>query len=191
MIGVIDYRAGNAPSVTPWSTGVFDGSPPPRPRSTAERIILPASARSPSTSLVEQDLVSAPAIAVGDRIPSSASASASGCMRSTTRRATPTARLVPARPALPRPTGPGSAGTTCASPVRTLTADAPDGGHFYFVNSYHCVPSDPSDALGLTDYTVEFCSVVARDNVVATQFHAEKSGELGLALLRGFSGWEV
>ena len=39
-------------------------------------------------------------------------------------------------------------------------------------------------------YTTEFCSVVARDNVVATQFHAEKSGELGLALLRGFASWE-
>ena len=37
----------------------------------------------------------------------------------------------------------------------------------------------------------EFCSVVARDNVVATQFHAEKSGELGLALLRGFAAWDA
>ena len=60
----------------------------------------------------------------------------------------------------------------------------PADGHFYFVNSYYCVPGDPADALGVTDYTVEFCSVVARDNVVATQFHAEKSGALGLALLR-------
>ena len=55
------------------------------------------------------------------------------------------------------------------------------------MNSYYCVPDDPADVLGVTDYTVEFCSVVARDNVVATQFHAEKSGELGLALLRGFA----
>jgi glutamine amidotransferase len=37
---------------------------------------------------------------------------------------------------------------------------------------------------------VEFCSVVARDNVVATQFHAEKSGPLGLALLRAFARWD-
>ena len=69
-------------------------------------------------------------------------------------------------------------------------ASVPETGHYYFVNSYHCVPDDPADVLGVTDYTVEFCSVVARDNVVATQFHAEKSGELGLALLRGFAAWE-
>ncbi len=58
------------------------------------------------------------------------------------------------------------------------------------MNSYYCDPADPADALGLTDYTVEFCSVVARDNVVATQFHAEKSGPLGLSLLRAFSTWD-
>jgi glutamine amidotransferase len=52
------------------------------------------------------------------------------------------------------------------------------------------VPDETADALGVTDYTVEFCSVVARDNVVATQFHAEKSGPLGLSLLRNFAAWE-
>ncbi len=71
-----------------------------------------------------------------------------------------------------------------------LTAGAPEDGHFYFVNSYYCAPDDHADALGLTDYTVEFCSVVARGNVVATQFHAEKSGPLGLSLLRNFAAWE-
>jgi glutamine amidotransferase len=71
-----------------------------------------------------------------------------------------------------------------------LTAHVPDGGHFYFVNSYHCVPDNPADALGSTDYTVPFCSVVARENIVATQFHAEKSGPLGLSLLRAFSTWD-
>jgi glutamine amidotransferase len=71
-----------------------------------------------------------------------------------------------------------------------VTTGVPDAGHYYFVNSYYCVPEAPADALGLTDYTVEFCSVVARDNVVATQFHAEKSGTLGLALLRAFATWE-
>jgi glutamine amidotransferase len=71
-----------------------------------------------------------------------------------------------------------------------VAAGVPDEGHYYFVNSYYCAPDDPEDALGITDYTVEFCSVVARDNVVATQFHAEKSGSLGLSLLRAFATWE-
>ena len=63
-------------------------------------------------------------------------------------------------------------------------------GHFYFVNSFYCVPADPDDVLGVTEYGDPFCSVVARDNIVATQFHTEKSGRLGLALLRVFADWE-
>ena len=49
---------------------------------------------------------------------------------------------------------------------------------------------DPAHVLGTTEYGVEFCSIVARDNLIATQFHAEKSGELGLRLLRGFAAWD-
>jgi glutamine amidotransferase len=71
-----------------------------------------------------------------------------------------------------------------------VTAGVPSEGHFYFVNSYYCVPTDPADALGVTQYGLEFCSVVNRGNVVATQFHAEKSGELGLSLLRNFATWD-
>ena len=81
-----------------------------------------------------------------------------------------------------------SGGTRCGSRASTRSpSELPDDGHFYFVNSYYCAPTDPDDVLGVTDYGVEFCSVVARGNIVATQFHAEKSGALGLALLRGFA----
>jgi imidazole glycerol-phosphate synthase subunit HisH len=71
-----------------------------------------------------------------------------------------------------------------------VTAAVPDRGHFYFVNSYYADPRDATDALGRTEYGVEFASVVARDNVVATQFHAEKSGGLGLRLLESFASWD-
>ena len=71
-----------------------------------------------------------------------------------------------------------------------VTRALPESGHYYFVNSYHCAPAEPDDVLGVTDYGGEFCSVVARGNVIATQFHAEKSGTLGLALLRGFATWD-
>ena len=46
------------------------------------------------------------------------------------------------------------------------------------------------DVLGITEYGHEFCSVVASRNIVATQFHAEKSGRLGLGLLRAFAEWD-
>jgi cytochrome c553 len=73
---------------------------------------------------------------------------------------------------------------------KPVTTGLPDPTYCYFVNSYYAVPARPEDVLGTTDYGVEFCSVVARANLIATQFHAEKSGELGLRLLRGFAEWD-
>lgn len=71
-----------------------------------------------------------------------------------------------------------------------VTAGFPDGGHCYFVNSYFAAPTDPTDVLGETSYGVDFCSIVAHGNIVATQFHAEKSGSIGLALLAAFATWD-
>lgn len=64
------------------------------------------------------------------------------------------------------------------------------GGYFYFVNSYYADPADPTDVLGTTDYGLPFASVVGRGNFVATQFHVEKSGHLGLSVLRKFAAWD-
>jgi imidazole glycerol-phosphate synthase subunit HisH len=63
----------------------------------------------------------------------------------------------------------------------------PEAANFYFVNSFHAVPAQESDVAGLTEYGVEFASVVARGNVMATQFHIEKSGPVGLGLLTAFA----
>lgn len=63
----------------------------------------------------------------------------------------------------------------------------PDGSFFYFVHSYHPAPTDDSVVLGETEYQgVRFASVVGRDNVIATQFHPEKSGKWGLRLYENF-----
>ncbi len=72
-----------------------------------------------------------------------------------------------------------------------FTADLPSPAHFYFVNSYYAVPDRPQDVAGVTGYGLEFASVVARGNVMATQFHVEKSGPLGLALLGRFATMPV
>ena len=61
-----------------------------------------------------------------------------------------------------------------------------DGSYFYFVHSYFPQPDDPAVVIGETDYGIRFASVVARDNVVATQFHPEKSGDNGLKLYGNF-----
>ncbi len=64
--------------------------------------------------------------------------------------------------------------------------DIPDGSYFYFVHGYYPDPEDESLVVGKTTYGVEFASVIARDGLVATQFHPEKSGKVGLQLYRNF-----
>jgi glutamine amidotransferase len=61
-----------------------------------------------------------------------------------------------------------------------------DNSFFYFVHSFYPEPTDPEVVIGETDYGVTFPSVVAKDNVVATQFHPEKSGEAGLRMYGNF-----
>ncbi len=67
-----------------------------------------------------------------------------------------------------------------------LFEGVPDKSNFYFVHSYYPNPSDPSVTIGETEYGATFCTAVARDNLVATLFHPEKSGDLGLHLYDNF-----
>jgi len=62
----------------------------------------------------------------------------------------------------------------------------PDETNFYFVHSYYADPNDASAIAGTTEYGVSMCSVITKDNLVATQFHPEKSGELGLRMYSNF-----
>jgi imidazole glycerol-phosphate synthase subunit HisH len=62
-----------------------------------------------------------------------------------------------------------------------------DDSYLYFVHSYYAVPEDPSVTLTSTEYGVEFTSSVEKDNVMACQFHPEKSQRVGLRILKNFS----
>ena len=65
-----------------------------------------------------------------------------------------------------------------------------DCAEFYFVHSYYPVPAHPHCVLGETNYAgAVFASVFGRGNIVATQFHPEKSGRIGLKLLENFLRW--
>lgn len=65
------------------------------------------------------------------------------------------------------------------------------GSEFYFVHSYYPVPSDAALVVGRTQYAdATFASVLGRGNVIATQFHPEKSGKVGLKLLENFFKWD-
>ena len=64
-----------------------------------------------------------------------------------------------------------------------------EGQHAYFVHSYHLVPENAEDVIATADYGGPVTAMIARDNMVATQFHPEKSQALGLALITNFLKW--
>jgi glutamine amidotransferase len=199
MIDVIDYRAGNAPSVQyalehlGVACRLVDTADAV---AGSERIVLPGvgAARATLASLAENGLADAIAGRVRDGVPflgiciglqvlfDHSEEGDTDCLGWVPGRV----RRFPADRRVPQ-IGWNEVRTVRDHPVSRAL---PPSGHYYFVNSYYCEPADAADVLGVTDYGFEFCSVVARGNVVATQFHAEKSGELGLGLLRGFAGWD-
>jgi len=71
-----------------------------------------------------------------------------------------------------------------------IFASVPDGSHFYFVNSYVPAPSDDARIYATAEYGERFACVVGREGLVATQFHLEKSGPVGLRMLDNFCRWD-
>jgi glutamine amidotransferase len=61
---------------------------------------------------------------------------------------------------------------------------------FYFVHSYYPVPAAEHHIIGTTDYGIEFPSIIGHKNLIAMQFHLEKSGPPGLRILRNFCTWD-
>jgi imidazole glycerol-phosphate synthase subunit HisH len=200
MIDVIDYRAGNSPSVIYALERL--GLPcrlaaKPEEVAESERLVLPGVGAASATldSLRESDLLAALTQRVQqDKVPflgiciglqvlfehsEEGNTECLGWLPGRVRR-------FPAGQRVPQ-IGWNEVRFARSHPV---VAALPDQGHFYFVNSYYADPRHAADALGGTEYGVEFASVVARDNIVATQFHAEKSGRLGLRLLRDFASWD-
>ena len=62
--------------------------------------------------------------------------------------------------------------------------------YFYFVHSYYVSPDKKNDILATTSYGFDFVSAIARENMVAVQFHPEKSSKTGLKLLQNFLSWD-
>lgn len=68
-----------------------------------------------------------------------------------------------------------------------LFENIPPQSSFYFVHSYYPEPEDKTSVAGTTEYSVSFAAAYRKENVVAVQFHPEKSGEAGLRFLRNFA----
>jgi len=200
MIGVVDYRAGNAPSVLYALERL--GLPARLVDDAAgidavDRIVLPGvgAAAATMTSLGDSDLIGPLGRrVVDDGVPflgiciglqvlfersEEGPAVGLGWLPGEVRRFPDTDRV----PQI----GWNEVGVARPHP---LVAGWPADPYCYFVNSYHAVPADPAAVLATTEYSVPFCSMVAAGNIAATQFHAEKSGEIGLRVLRNFATWD-
>ena len=66
----------------------------------------------------------------------------------------------------------------------------PEAAEYYFVHSYYPAPAEERMVLGVTEHGVTFPSVMGLKNLVATQFHPEKSGRFGLQILENFLAWD-
>jgi glutamine amidotransferase len=200
MIGVVDYRAGNAPSVLYAlerlglaATLVSDAAG----LDAVDRVILPGVGAAAATigSLEESALVAGlTRRVVGDGVPflgiciglqvlfersEEGPADCLGWVPGEVHRFPDTDRV----PQI----GWNEVRVARAHP---LVAGWPEHPYCYFVNSFHAVPASADAVLATTEYSVPFCSMVAAGNIAATQFHAEKSGEIGLAVLTNFATWD-
>ncbi len=199
MIGVIDYAAGNPTSVVNALRRV--GEPyclvaDPDDLAGVERIVLPGVGRAGPTmrSLAEHGLVDALTEAVMDRgVPflgicigvqllfehsEEDDQTLFGWLDGEVR------RIASERGRVPQMGWNEVTGTS----DHPFVADLPQRKQwFYFVNSYHAIPTDGSVVAAETDYGGPMCSVVASCNIMGTQFHVEKSSRPGLALLTRFS----
>ncbi len=75
------------------------------------------------------------------------------------------------------------------SPDSKLMRGIETGSRVYFVHSFYPVPLNPEIVAATSDYGGEFCCAIEHENVAATQFHPEKSGRIGLQILRNFIEW--
>lgn len=73
----------------------------------------------------------------------------------------------------------------------TIFKDIPENSYVYFVHSYYLEAEEPDTVATVTNYGIDFHSAVGRNNIFATQFHPEKSGDVGLQMLRNFASMEV
>lgn len=67
--------------------------------------------------------------------------------------------------------------------------DVPSKSEFYFVHSYYTDPESKANIFGQTEYGIPFTSVLGKKNLIALQFHPEKSGKVGLQILQNFAAW--
>lgn len=203
MIAIIDYRAGNLTSVKL----AFDAigvdaciTSDPEVICNAERVVFPGvgAARAAMNNLKSLSLIPVIRQVVCQKIPFLGICLGTQIIldHSEEDGGAETLGLIPGNVLRFQPTDPydkvphmgwNRVKTTAHHP---LFLEIPENSEFYFVHSYYPSPSIPEHALAETTYAgATFAAALGHENIFATQFHPEKSGRIGLQLLRNFTTW--
>jgi glutamine amidotransferase len=201
MLAIIDYQAGNLTSVV-RSLGVLGAAgevtQDPEVVVRAERIIFPgvgaAGAAMAILRELKLDLALRTAMDRGTPI-LGICLGAQVVLEYSEENGTPCLGLIPGRTrALPRQPGLKipHMGWNQVQFLRdhALFRGLPEDAEYYFVHSFYPSPAEDTTVLGVTEHGLRFPSVMGWRNLVATQFHPEKSGRFGLKLLENFLGWD-
>src|SRR5579875_434755 len=205
MVAIVDYRAGNLTSVASALGHLGHRSEiTDRPEAirAAERVILPGVGAAGATMenlrnlgldrVLRDDVIGAGkpflGICIGIQVLFERSEEdAADCLEIIPGRVVRFPHSVDGRPLKAPQIGWNRVRQTRPHP---LFAGVPDNSHFYFVNSYYPVPDDQEVTIATSDHGVVFTAAIARGNVMATQFHLEKSGPMGLRMLDNFCRME-
>lgn len=202
MITIVDYDAGNPTSVQRALAAVGAESrisPDPEQVRRAERVIFPGVGHARSAMEVLQQRGLDHALREAFRQGTPILGVCVGAQLSLTRSEegdTPCLDLLPGKvrrfPELPRELKVPHMGWNrieVRQPAHPLLQGVPEQNEFYFVHSYYLDPADASSVLATSEHGLRFAAAFAHQNLVAVQFHPEKSGPLGLALLERFTRW--
>lgn len=204
MIAIVDYKAGNLTSVKLAFDAIgVEAAITDRPDEIlkAERVVFPGvgAAGASMRHLSELKLVEVLRTVVARGTPFLGICVGMQVLfdRSEEDGGTPTLGFIPGEVRLFRPSNPldkvPQIGWNAVSFTRPhpVFAGVEDETEFYFVHSYYPETIHASDCVGVTGYAgVEFTSIVGRGSLVATQFHIEKSGRIGLRVFENFSRWD-
>ncbi len=202
MIAIVDYDAGNLRSVERACTSLgvrAEITPDPEVVVRAERVIFPGVGAAPASMDVIRrrglDEALRRALAAGTPVLGICigaqiilERSEEGDVRCLGFIPGVTRRFRPTDPALKVPHM-GWNEVTVTRP-HPLLAKLGRSAYLYFVHSYYPDPSSESHVYARAEHGVSFCCALGKDNLFATQFHLEKSGEVGLRVLEAFARWD-
>ena len=204
MIAIVDYKAGNLTSVKLAFEAIGVEAvitDKPEVILQADRIVFPGvgAAGASMRNLNELNLVEVLRSVVAKGTPFLGICVGMQVLfdRSEEDGGTPTLGFIPGEVRLFRPTSPADKvpqigwNTVRFERPHPIFDGVENETEFYFVHSYYPSTTNPTDRVGVTGYAgVEFTSIVGRANLVATQFHIEKSGRIGLRVFENFSRWD-